>query len=396
MNILDTFRIAFSTFLHNKMRTFLTILGISIGIGTIVFLLSLGYGLQKIAIDEITSIKALSTISVTSGNSSIVDMTSKAEKKLSQIPGVQSVDPNLTMSGQIMYEKSKTDVLINAVSANYLDLESPRLEMGKLYTNDKNDEMVVTSIIANAFNLKSEELLNKKLKVTILIPNSENPKQPIISEKEYTVIGIIKDSVASYLYLPLQTISFSEKTQFSTMKLKIEDKNDQISKVKAVVVDLGYKATSLGEKINQMNSIFNTVKLVLLIFGAIALIVASIGMFNTLTISLLERTRDIGIMKSLGATDSEVYRIFLTESTLVSTFGGLTGVGLALLLGNLINLLLSALALRAGGTSVAVFQAPVQIIWIIIGFSVLIGLLTGLYPAKRAAGLNPLDALRYE
>lgn len=396
MNTLDTFRIALSTFLHNKMRTLLTITGISIGIGTIVFLLSLGYGLQEIAIDEITSIKALSTISVTSGNSSIVDMTSKAEAKLKQIPGVQSVDPNLTMSGQIMYEKSKTDVLINAVSANYLDLESPRLELGKLYTEDKIDGIVVTSIIANAFNMKSEELMDKKLKAITLIPNPENPKMPVVSEKEFTVIGVIKDSVASYLYMPLKTVEYSEKTQFSTMKLKVNDQNDQITKVKTAVVDMGYKATSLGEKINQMNSIFNTVKLVLLIFGAIALIVASIGMFNTLTISLLERTRDIGIMKSLGATDKEIYRIFLTESTLVSTFGGLTGVGFALLLGYLINVLLSAMALRAGGTAVAVFQAPVQIIWIIIGFSVLIGLLTGLYPAKRAAGLNPLDALRYE
>ena len=394
MSPIDILRVSLSTFIHNKMRTLLTVIGISIGIGTIVFLLSLGYGLQNIAIDEISSIKALSTINVTSGNSSIVDMSSKSVEKMKGLSGVESADPNLTMSGQIVHEKTKTDVLINAVSAQYLDLESPKLELGSIYTEDQTDGIVLTSIIANAFNLSPKDLMNQKVKVIALIPNPSNPKTPIVTEKEYTVIGIIKDSVASYLYMPLKTLTFSEKTQFSSVKLKTEE--GQIANVKGLVVDMGYKATSLGEKISQMNKIFDTVKLVLLIFGAIALVVASIGMFNTLTISLLERTRDIGIMKSLGATDGEIYRIFLTESTLVSTFGGIFGVGLAYLLGIALNFLLSAMALRAGGEAVQIFQAPMEIILVILGFSVLIGLLTGIYPARRAARLNPLDALRYE
>jgi len=395
MRFIDILRIAFSTFINNKMRIVLTVFGVAVGIGAVVFLFSIGYGLQKITIGEITSIKALSTMNVSSGNSNILSLNNKSLDQLKSIEHVESADPNLSVSGQISNDKSKTDLLVNIASAQYLDLESPRLQAGSLYASNNEEQVVLTSVIANAFDVRPEEMLGRKVKISAYIPNPDEPKSPNVVEKELTVVGIIRENVASYAYIPNSLIKLPSDISYTSIKLKVDDTKN-LSNVKQKVVDGGYKASSVGEEINQMNQVFNIAKLFLLILGAIALFVASIGMFNTLTISLLERTRDIGIMKSLGATDHEVYAIFLTESTLIGLFGGSTGLAIALILGNLLNGLISFMATRAGGEPVDIFQVPIVLVVSIICFSVLVGFLTGVYPAKRAAKINPLDALRYE
>lgn len=391
----DILGIALSTFIHNKMRTFLTVFGISIGIGAIVFLLSLGYGVQKITIGEITNIKALSAINITSGSSSILDMSHDSVLKFKNIEGVVSSNPNLAMSGQIGFGPTKTDALINAAPSEYAELDGPTMVAGTIYTDEEKDKMVLTMAIANAFNMTADQLIGQKVKITAYIPNPLNDKQPTLFEKELTVSGIIKENSASYSYIPLAAVPYPDGTKFNVIKLKVND----ISVMKSVknrVVEMGYKAVSLGEKIDEMNKIFDTVKLILIILGAVGLFVASIGMFNTLTISLLERTKDIGIMKSLGATDGEIYAVFLTESALIAFMGGVSGVAGAVILGNILNGILSVIAMRAGGDAVAVFQVPLIFVAGIIMASLVVGLLTGFYPARRAAGLNPLDALRYE
>ncbi len=395
MRPMDVIRIAFSTFVHNKMRTLLTIFGVSVGIGTITFLLSVGYGLQKITIDEITSSKALKTINVVSGNSSIVVLNQEAVDKLGKIKEVSSVDSNLIVSGQLNYGKSMTDIVANVVSARYADLESLRLEAGDLYKNDKDNKIVVSSAVTNAFATKPSDFVGKKVTVYTYIPNPKNDKEPTLVKKEYTVSGVVKDTSASYAYLPNGTVTLPDGTIYSAAKVDTTNAN-QMPKVRDQIIQMGFKATSLGDKVNQVNQFFQIVNIVLLAVGAIALFVASIGMFNTLTISLLERTRDIGIMKSLGATDREVYSIFLTESTIIAGLGGLFGLGIALVLGYIVNILIGILAIRAGGEAVALFQIPILFTSIIFISSVTIGFLTGVYPARRAAKLNPLDALRYE
>ncbi len=395
MKFIDILRIAFSTFVNNKMRTLLTVFGISIGIGAIIFLVSLGYGLQRITIGEIQSIKALKTYQVTSGDSTILSMKDDAIEKFKNINGVESVNSNLTVSGQIAYNKTKTDVIINIVGAEYLDLESPRLEMGELFSDDAEKSIVITSVIASAFNVDPKEIVGKKAGMTIFVPNPSDAKAPLMKEDEYTIKGIIKDNVASYIFLPIKTVDIPAGISYTAIKIKVGESN-LMGQVKSAIVGYGYKATSIGEKIDQMNRIFQIVQTVLLAFGAIALIVASIGMFNTLTISLLERTKDIGVMKAIGATDREIYLIFLAEATLIATTGGGLGISGALILGNILNILINTLAKQAGGTMLKPFQTPVEFVLIILAFSIVVGFLTGLYPARRAAKLNPLDALRYE
>lgn len=154
--------------------------------------------------------------------------------------------------------------------------------------------------------------------------------------------------------------------------------------------------SALSDTIEQANQIFKIIQIVLSSFGIIALIVSAIGMFNTMTITLLERTQEIGIMKALGATSMEVWNLFLAESVVIGFFGGVGGIMLGFLIGELFNFGINILARAFGGVEVDIFYTPLWFILLIIIFSTFVGLLTGFYPARRAAKINALEALRYK
>jgi putative ABC transport system permease protein len=131
-------------------------------------------------------------------------------------------------------------------------------------------------------------------------------------------------------------------------------------------------------------------------FGGIALLVSAIGMFNTMTVTLLERTKEIGIMRTIGASPNDVKYLFVSESVVVGFMGGITGVAMGVALGLTVNLFLNLVAGQFGGQSVALFSFPLGFLTFIIVFSACVGYLTGIFPARRASSLNPLDAIRYE
>jgi len=395
MRPIDILRTALSTFTNNKMRTMLTIFGVAIGISAIIFLVSIGYGLQQITIGDIQSIKALTSYNVTTGNSGILALNKESIEKFKTMKNVASVNTLLSMSGQISLDGKKTDSLINAASAEYVDLDSPKMVAGAPYPGDNDQKIIVTEVVASAFNIKPADLVDKKVSVIFYIPNPDDEKHPVETNLEATVSGVIEDTSAAFLYMPIGLIKVPEKLNYTAAKVKV-DQSKNMAEVKGELEKMGYKTTSIGERINEINRIFRIAQIILLIFGAIGLIVASIGMFNTLTISLLERTKDVGIMKALGATDRSVYAIFLAESTIISFAGGIVGIILAMILGWGSNIFLSILAVRAGGEKLAVFQPPWLFVAVIFFFSILVGILTGLYPSRRAAKIDPLDALRYE
>ena len=132
----------------------------------------------------------------------------------------------------------------------------------------------------------------------------------------------------------------------------------------------------------------------LALFGGIALVVSAIGMFNTMTVTLLERTKEIGIMRTIGGSPLKIKVMFLTESVLMGTLGGFVGIGIGVGGGLAINFLLSMLATKMGGQAMALFRFPLAFLLFIAVFSMIMGYLTGLFPSKRAGSLNPLDAIR--
>jgi ABC-type antimicrobial peptide transport system permease subunit len=159
---------------------------------------------------------------------------------------------------------------------------------------------------------------------------------------------------------------------------------------------LGMETTSVMDTVAQVENLFKYLRIGLAGLGTIAFFIAVLGMINTLTVSLMERTREVGLLKSIGMKSDEIRKLFMTESLLIAFFGGVSGILLGYLFGVGVSLVISAISVSGGGEYLAISKMPVYLIVGVIFVSVLIGFLTGLYPSKRAVKMSPLDALRYE
>jgi len=210
-------------------------------------------------------------------------------------------------------------------------------------------------------------------------------------------LGVVQDDSTAFSYIPINSIAseLSEKVSYNSLKVKVKDKS-QIPSMKEKFTSMGYSVTTIADTISQVDQIFRIIQIILAFFGLVALLVASIGMFNTMTIALLERTRDIGIMKAIGVRDRDVSRIFLSEAAIIAGAGGIIGVVGGWATAKLVNIGVNMLAISVGGEPETLFATPIVFALGIVIFSFFVGILTGLYPSRRASRLNPLDALRYE
>jgi putative ABC transport system permease protein len=397
----DVFRLATRMFRTNRSRTLLTILGISVGIGAILFLVSLGYGLQMLILNQITTSDALLSLDVTAGDIETLKLDQQAIEDIRQIVGVEKISPIVTTQGQMTIGDISSELTVNFVDRDFFNLEGTVLAQGDFYTDDPSDrdKIIISSSALQLFNLTSEEALDKRIRFTLLseTDNGDNnlTRRRIQLDQDFRIVGIVEEEGSNYVYMPFTVSDNLESKNFSQLKVKV-DKDENMDPVRTAIMDKGFMVSALSDLIEQANQVFNIMQIVLASFGIVALIVSAIGMFNTMTIALLERTQEIGIMKALGATSLDIWNMFLAESIIIGFFGGLGGIIMGMLGGEAFNYGVNILAGALGGEKIDMFYTPLWFIALIITFSTFVGFATGVYPAKRAAKINALVALRYK
>ena len=239
--------------------------------------------------------------------------------------------------------------------------------------------------------------MGKDLEISFIVLDEEGNIKKIDesqAKQTFKIVGLVDDE-KNNVYVPITYIKPLGVKYYNRAKVKVQGRSD-LGAVRGEIDALGFTTISVKDTITQIDRIFLIVKIVLGAFGMIALLVASIGIFNTMTIALLERTHEIGIMKAIGATDKDIKRTFITEVALIGLTGGVLGVITGLIGGKVINWLVNSLAQAVGGEPNTIFYTPVEFMIIAVVSSFLISTLAGLYPARRAAKLNPIEALRYE
>jgi putative ABC transport system permease protein len=182
---------------------------------------------------------------------------------------------------------------------------------------------------------------------------------------------------------------------YSAVTARVKKPND-IQSVEDAVKKMGFNAFSILDASNSVKQVFNVLDIFLGIFGSLALTVASIGIVNTLVMAVLERRREIGIMKALGASDGDVKGLFFVEAGAMGIIGGVLGVAMGWLIGQIINIGANIYFKRQHYPPEQIWLVPWWLVGLAIGISILVSLLSGLYPASRAAKLDPVQALRYE
>lgn len=400
MKYSDLFSLSTRMFRSRPARTWLTILGISVGIGAVLFLVSLGYGLQNIILEKIVFNQAMLSLTVTPGNE-LIPFDNAALDALSAVPKVTDIAPMVKFMGQISLDNINGTVELRGVNESFFGYSGTAPLAGFLYKDGDGSQIVVSEAVLKLFGATDQnEIINKEVSVKIFVvsknelgvENTDIINAPV----KFTIKGVVRDGQDGFAYIPLQELTkYVTVNHYEQARVKVNNTED-LALVKTAIIDKGYQVVSLSETIDQANKIFQIIQIVLGLFGAVALVVSSIGMFNTMTVTLLERTNEIGIMRALGASRRDVRNTFLSEAVIIGFFGGLVGLITGVVMSQFFNWIINGLATRFGGAKTNLFAYPIWFLMVIIFLSIIIGFFSGIFPARRAAKMEPLEALRYK
>jgi ABC-type antimicrobial peptide transport system permease subunit len=259
-------------------------------------------------------------------------------------------------------------------------------------------EAVVNLAMLDILGIPQAEAIGKKFETSFIVTNDllgDANKKLVSTPEEYTIVGVVNQGKNSLFYVPFIDLRSLGIVNYSQIKLIAKSK-EVLKMARDKVESIGFATTSVADTVSQVNGLFATARNLLAIIGTIALAVAALGMFNTLTVSLLERTREVGLMKSLGMKSTEVSDLFLTESMIMGFFGGVLGLLLGYAGGKLVGFLLTIFAFGKSGGFLDVSQIPLIMVINVLILAMLVGVFTGFYPARRAKKISALNALRYE
>lgn len=415
MKSFDTFRLSLSHVRKSRLRSWLTIIGIVIGVAAVVAIISVGQGMQESVASRLGSLGAdLITINpgysrATSGghfdggrsSGGSTNLTDRDLNAIKQVPGVLYVNGIVSGRADMILGTEKTSVSVTGVdTAVWRSLVTTELEAGRYLQPGDSDAVVIGYSLAHDTFLQ-ELTLNRPI---------------TIGSKTFKVVGIFIKSGGGFggggdnsVYMQADyardviTTTVARNT-FSSIMVKVTDPELAGQVADDIVTKLmqsrhvnqrtrDFSVTEFAAIQQQITSVVQTISLFLAAIAAISLLVGAVGIANTMFMSVMERTRQIGLLKALGATDGEVMKLFLMESGLFGLAGGVLGI----IFGVFISVIISAVGLRTigpGGTMNAVVTP--QLLIFALSFSIIVGIISGVAPARSAAKMNPVDALRFE
>ncbi|MBM3247095.1 ABC transporter permease [Candidatus Pacearchaeota archaeon] len=402
--IKDYFKIAIKNLRKRQLRSWLTLVGIFMSIAIIFILVSLSLGLQG-AVGE--QFKKLGSdkffvqplgMSGGPGSSGAVTLTTKDAEIIEKVSGVEEVTYMAAGNSKVEYGDKTRYYPVYGIPEGGMDLfiESGSIEIdeGRLIQKDGNKEVMLGS------DFKKGKLFDKPLKTgsTILIDGVEFKVKTIFEpvgnpQDDKNIIIGFEDFKSLF--------SSGEKVDYIIIKIKegenITEVADRVERKLMNFRDVTEKTKDFAiltpeELLKSFQTILNIITYFLIGVAAISLVVGSIGIANTMYTSVLERTREIGVMKAIGARNSDILLIFLIESGLIGATGGILGVILGLIVAKSVEFV----AANQLGTNLLQAATPLYLILGCIGFAFIIGALSGIFPARQASKTKTVDALRYE
>lgn len=396
MRFIDYFFLVLKQFSARKLRTLLTMLAIGIGVGAMFLLISFAFGLQDLVLNRIAPVETLSTADVTPGKLAYINDSSLNEVK--SISNVADVVPiiNLNAQGSTDGKRTFADITVNATLPRFITYDGIKVKEGKNFSEDSSEAIV--TIAGSRLLSPDESMIGKEIYLRKLVLTNSSLGESEVSEipENVRVVGIVDDDETPAIYMNINRVkAVSPDLSNSGIKISLNDVT-KMAEVKEKIAAMGFEASAVYDMVEETSRLFAYLQVIFSLFGVIGLFVATIGMFNTMTISLLERTRDIGFMRAFGATKKSIRNIFLAESAMIGFGGGFFGTAIGIIVATIVNNLLQFLARKVESEGFSLFIFNWWMVALIVGFSVILGMITGVYPARRAANISALEAIRYE
>jgi putative ABC transport system permease protein len=466
----DLTELALRNLRESLLRNSLTTIGISVGVASLVAMLSLGIGLQQLASRRLMKSGLFDTVVVTSrrdlrnfgreeerngpapGESRILDEPTRQE--IEHLPNVLEAYPDIRLITEVRYEDKPHLTMIAALPASAKSNDAFETVQGHFFSSD----MAPEAILQKAF---AEELLGRPPKPGLDETNAAELAAPLLGkelimryaqreaaqtapstpakdhaaasasqsladaaysvvsrEQKLKIVGVadldpesMRGPTRARVFLPLRLAeslhvmqptdlreisrAATDQPVYSSVSVRVKNPS-QVQKVEDAIKKMGFNTFSILDASRSIQQFFKVLDVFLGIFGSLALAVAFIGIVNTLVMAILERRREIGIMKAIGASDADIKKLFFAEAGAMGILGGVVGVALGWAIGQVINLGTNVYLKRQSFPPEHFWSVPWWLVAFALLFSFLVSLAAGLYPAGRAARLDPVQALRYE
>jgi putative ABC transport system permease protein len=469
VKIPDLTELALRNLRESVLRNSLTTLGISVGVASLVAMLSLGTGLQQLLSRRLAKSGLFDTVLVSSrrdlrgmgreeerkgptpGESRVLD--EPARQEMERLPNVSEAYPDIRFVTELRYEDKPHLTMISALPLSAKSNDAFDGMQGNFFSSDLAAEVILQKSFAEELLGKTpplgaadpsvgelaKPLLGRELIMRYAQRQSAPAGQPplrgndatsadasvegaaysvVSREQKLRIVGVsdldpetMRGPMRAKVFLPLglaeslhvmQPTDLREISQaaadqpvYSSVSVRVKNPA-QVQLVEDAIKKMGFNTFSILDASNSLRQVFRVLYAFLGIFGSLALTVASIGIVNTLVMAILERRREIGIMKAIGASDGDIRKLFFAEAGAMGILGGVVGVALGWAIGQIINFGTNIWLKSQSLPPEHFWAVPLWLVVFSIIFSFLVSLVSGLYPAGRAAKLDPVQALRYE
>ena len=450
MRFSDYISQSFINLRKKKLRTFLTTFGVVIGIGALVSMLSFGKGVQKNITDQFVELDLFSYISVYSGGEAPLEsaprrarrsvqgsrepqvITDEIIHQISDMDGVEFVFPEVRFPARLQFNQEESFSLIQVLPADTCQSGLLKLRAGEPFTDNDANSVIISDIMLQRLKVKDpESVVGEKIEVATVnfnlnrflaenVLSREPPDRLPFSSENYTftIVGVAERMgfggpmpLRSEVYIPpgpaakmkkIAMVSIWDFFQpagadqgYDVINIKLSSVK-YVDPVKAQVEQMGWETFALIDQLEEIKKGFLFMDMFLIAVGMIAIVVASLGIINTMVMSILERYKEIGIMKAVGASDSDVKRIFFFEAGVIGFMGGVFGLGLGFSVSMIINRVVNYFLARQGVPYINYFSYPLWLCLGSIAFAIFVSLAAGIYPTLRAARVDPVIALRHD
>jgi putative ABC transport system permease protein len=461
MKTYDLSELALRNLRESSLRNSLTTIGISVGVASLVAMLSLGIGLQKLATRHLAKSGLFDTVVVTSrremrgfsrdderSTASAAEsrtLDEPARHEIERLPDVLEAYPDIRFITELRYQDKPHLTMVSGIPDSARSNDAFAGIPGSFFSSETAPEVILQKSFAMELlgktpppgqeddvpvNELAKPLLGQELTMRyaqrLTTQSTSDPAQSdsdssysvISREQRLKIVGIsdldpdsMRGAARARVFLPLKLAQelrvmqpsdvrdsmrgFNKQPSYSTISVRVKNPK-QLESVEQAIKKLGFNTFSILDATRSLRQFFAVLDLFLGIFGSLALAVASIGIVNTLVMAILERRREIGIMKAIGASDGDVRKLFFAEAGAMGLLGGFVGVALGWAIGHIINLGTNIYLKRQALPPENFWAVPWWLVGAAIVFAFVVSLVSGLYPAARAARLDPVQALRYE